>query len=101
MTWYNPLSWSRRENVPAGELELRCDNPQCGSVLKEEFVQYDPERKKIYHLEGDCVMESIALEIWESDEEEILTANTRSISREKALRLLRAEKLQQAGYSSE
>jgi hypothetical protein len=58
MTWYNPISWFKKD--PSASVRLVCDNMQCGENITDSRVLYDAERDKVYHDNG-CARIGMAL----------------------------------------
>jgi hypothetical protein len=65
MIWKNFLNSFRKRTLSEGEIQLYCDNPQCGEVIQKGPVAYDRDMREIYH-NGHCAVLANAHKVFAS-----------------------------------
>ena len=108
MSWYNLFSWFGRNKeetsksysrikITREQLEneflIRCDNPQCSQPIEGNNINYNAERREVYHP-GKCALIANAYRAMTSSTLSI--GNIDTISREEAYNLFQNGKLVQA-----
>jgi len=86
MVWYNPRTWFKeREQTEDSGLELRCANPQCNGLIREDTISYIPEFNEFYHV-GDCPRIAVA---HKSGASCLVIGDVRFLSRKRAIELVK------------
>jgi len=90
MVWYNPKTWFRREEQPAGDsnLELICANPQCRGIIVGDNIAYIPEFNEFYHP-GECPQIAIGHKLMKSGAPHIYVEDVQYPSRKEAIAIIK------------
>lgn len=88
MTWYNPISWFKKNNIV---VNLICDNPYCGEEIKERDVMYDRKRDRVYH---DKYCAKIDMAFLSAQSHEHVYGKIEHISRKRVVNIRKANGLE-------
>lgn len=89
MSWYNPISWFKKNNLV---VKLVCDNPYCGEEIKERDVMYDRKRDRVYH---DKYCARVDMAFLSAQSSEHVYENTEHISRKRVFNIRKSKGLEE------